>query len=1395
MKAKESEMKKREKIKKFRKKSFDEKIVAESFFEILTMVISIFAFAFIIGGMVIGASPKVSADGFVPQGCCIEAKDGSICQEMNEIDKDNCKTGLVATDCDLVENCQIGCCYNKEEGICSLNSPKEKCEKSGGNWTKNPTCNIQECQLGCCVLGDQASITTSRECTKISQEMNFQKNFQPLDADGSCRSKIGLTKKGACIWPSDDFSGENECKFTTKEQCKTGSFYEEYLCTARELNTTCKPSKNTTCIEGKDQVYFVDTCNNPANVYDASRFSDSSYWEKIIPPEQSCSPASRSCGNCDYMKGSRCYEYRQGKDPKPVFGDYVCRDLNCANGRKHGESWCIADYKNIEIPGVAPVGSRWFRGVCNEGEITIEPCADFNQEICIQNTGIGDRGTNFTEAKCVVNQWRSCLAANEKESYAEVEAECKKYPDDCVMFLDIPGNEKYEGLPGFKKDKINTEQGNAGDVGKDQNKVLVWCVPKYTPGMVFWNTNSSGTQKNTGIGYGGSYEETKAICSLGSFNCVSHTQKKPATTGSWKDKENWECNWNAEEGSHKEENSKVPLLMEALNERCRMIGPCGVYTNIESKLGSNNGSSVIRTKIDKNGKTHSNLPITGYELPKSYLKSLSEKPDLIKAGSLTRLTAAVIMLITGKATEEVTQQAQASVFAAAEEAQQRGQLFTIATGGLGALALMAGGGAAGTFATAGTVLTSGIITSGSVTVATSAGTQILVASQTTPIIITTSGGITTATMTTTAGTTITATGTVTAGGYAGTAGGAAGISGASGTGLTTAGGAPTAGAGLGAAVSVVGWALAAAAASYIIGQLIGKWAGMSPGETQALSYSLAAAGAYLGAYISYNMIYNGAVLCGPYAGLCFLIALIIAGLIYSFTGEDNEYYTMQYTCEPWTPPEKGDCSLCNNDIRPCSEYRCRSLGLNCHYYNDNGEPGWCAEISEIWSAKITPWKEALSEGNKYVEIKENGFKIEGSGKDKKVEAWKPLQFGIITDKPAVCKIDNKHTKTYDEMAVTMAIDPAMCATPSCNLNQGTHHKVVLSQNLGNSSVGGGATLGMVEGENNYYIRCKNFAGQVNEAEFAVKVIVDSGPDLTPPIITGFTPVSGSYLKVGTNSSSLVLSVNEPAECRYSRSFDSRYEDMTENMTCLTAPSMASLGNWPCFTTLKNLTVGENKFYFQCQDKPDLPAGSPERRNINRNSKEYIVEVCSTELNITKLEPKNKIITGKIPVAVTLEAETAGCVEGGKAVCYYKFENGSEIAFLNTNSRSHTQPFTNIIAGLHNITIRCEDEAGNFANDSISVSVFLDNEAPNILRTYILNQKINIITDEPSDCKFIDNSSIGCSFNYESDNATLMEGINVVGHSAPWAINKDYFIKCRDIYNNTNLDCGIILRTY
>ena len=172
--------------------------------EIFILIIAIFAFTFLISEV-----KTVEASSIIQSGCCAEGVDGSICQEMNLVDEAMCKNSLLATGCDYLEECQKGCCYNTQEGLCSLNSPKGKCEENGGNWSKSPNCEIPQCQLGCCVLGNQASITTSRECTQLSKQLNFEKKFEALDGDGSCNSKVDLEKEGACLIPTDDFSGEN----------------------------------------------------------------------------------------------------------------------------------------------------------------------------------------------------------------------------------------------------------------------------------------------------------------------------------------------------------------------------------------------------------------------------------------------------------------------------------------------------------------------------------------------------------------------------------------------------------------------------------------------------------------------------------------------------------------------------------------------------------------------------------------------------------------------------------------------------------------------------------------------------------------------------------------------------------------------------------------------------------------------------------------------------------------------------------------------------------------------------------------------------------------------------------------------------------------------------------
>jgi hypothetical protein len=1292
------------------------------FSEIVLMIISVFAFSFIVGGMSIGASGIVKAEEItmppIPKGCCAEAKDGSVCQEMNLLDKALCKNDLLSTSCDTVSDCQIGCCYDANEGACSLNSPKKKCLANGGNWTNDAKCNIQECSLGCCILGDQASITTTRECTKISRDLNLQKNFQSLDSDGTCNSRIGLEKRGACVSPSSDFSSENECKFTTKGQC-SGNFYEGFLCTAAELKTSCKPAKNTTCVDGKDQVYYLDTCGNIANVYDASKFNDLIYWTKIILPTDSCSSAGKDCGNCDYTMGSRCYAVREGRDSKPTYGNNICRNLNCANGKKHGESWCVSDYANLNVFGVSPIGSRFFKASCIEGEISIEPCADFNNEICIQNTLTGDSG-GVSEAQCIINNWRSCISANEKESYDEIKQECDKYPNDCIMFADIPGNEKISdtetGLPGFKEGVENEDQGRAGDVGEDMNKVIAHCVPKYNPGMVFWSTN----QNNSELGNGGSLEETRAICALGSFTCVAH-KKKDSATSDWKWKENEICS--------NENHPNTKAWVEALNERCANLGPCGGQVNIAGEIGKNNLSSFTEIKINKDGKTGDPYTPKGYELSAGAAQMFAEKAGLIKAGSLKTLASAVILaLITGRATEDNPDNQNPDATSAAESAS-------------GESGRMSVGQAIGTGVAVGTVAY------------TAYGTAALPA--------------------------IGAVSTSVAG--AGTAG----------TGFTTGIGFTGGG---GSVLGVIGWAAVAAIAGYIVGQLVGKIFGFDGPSTQALSYALAAgAGVTMAVALSAEAV-KGCAFTGGFYLICLAIFVIIAVLTYIFTYEADEYYIMSYTCEPWQAPQKGDCSLCNEDIRTCSEYRCKSLGQNCQYFNDNGEPGWCAETTDTWSAKISPWPKALSEGNTYTDVTSTHFTITGNQADGKVEAWKTLQFGIITDKPAQCRIDNKHTKSYDEMSTGLTISSEECTLGSCQaqLSQGLYHKVALSQHLGNSS--GDSTLGMSVGENNYYIRCQNFAGQVNEAEFAVRLVLSEGPDLTPPIVTSFSPASGSYLKKGTNSTTLVAYVNEPSECKYSQKVDNRYEEMTGNFTCYTSPDMAVLGNWPCYTTLRNLEAEENNFYIQCKDQPNIDERVSLSRNINRNSKEYKLNICSSGLEITSLEPQNQIISGKAPLSVTLTAETSGCIENGKAMCYYSFNNGPEITFFNTDSISHSQVFENMPAGDNNITVICEDSAGNYANKSINIKVFVDNFAPNIIKAYEYDGKLTLISDEDSECRYSEDVSLACGFNFEGLNVTVFEGISRF-HYTPWAEDKNYYIKCRDLYNNTNLGCGIMLKTY
>jgi len=505
--------------------------------------------------------------------CCERTNSGAWCQNTIE---ENCNDNyrVTPTNCEATSFCKPGCCFDSSEGLCMENTPQKVCNDANGTWVDDSECNIPQCELGCCVLGTQASFVTLTRCKQLSGFFGLETNFRKDIRDElTCINLAASQDQGACVFESEF---ETTCKFTTRAE-RLGTemsgditsapvFYKDFLCSAEELGTNCGPSENTMCVEGKEEVYFQDTCGNPANIYDASKVNDKSYWRKIIDKSASCgyndangNAGSRNCGNCDYFSGSICAE------GKADYGNYFCTDLNCyntENGKdyKNGESWCI--YDSIEGEGKDLVGSRHFRHVCINGEETIEPCADFRNEVCIENT-IEAGGSEFTEAACRVNRWTDCIDQDEEEDCLnEDKRDCYWYEGARFTGLErtistSADSTKEKVFGGGITGKAIFGEGN--DKKSDEEQVKnsgvqmggKACLPDNPPGLKFWSDS-----------------DASGICSLGNSVCVV-TYEKGLLKGK-KCVDNCEC---LEES-----------YAQQMNKICTSLGDCGAYVNIAGKF-------------------------------------------------------------------------------------------------------------------------------------------------------------------------------------------------------------------------------------------------------------------------------------------------------------------------------------------------------------------------------------------------------------------------------------------------------------------------------------------------------------------------------------------------------------------------------------------------------------------------------------------------------------------------------------------------------------------------------------------------------------------------------------------------------------------------------------------
>lgn len=571
-----------------------------------------------------------------------------------------------------------------------------------------------------------------------------------------------------------------------------------------------------------------------------------------------------------------------------------------------------------------------------------------------------------------------------------------------------------------------------------------------------------------------------------------------------------------------------------------------------------------------------------------------------------------------------------------------------------------------------------------------------------------------------------------------------------------------------------------------VAQLVGPMFGLSKGNTDSLSIAALAGG--IGAGLAKSWVHSiatknsggwaaklyggkGGAGQGLFAGSFIVITAVIFIVMY----KDTEKQTLTISCLPWEPPLGGQhCDDCNKDpFRPCSEYRCRSLGQACEIVNPKTAKEQCVWVSrgDVTSPTITPWEEPLTSNLSYTPLPPKatrptalGVQIIKSGTDKCLQPFTPLMFGISTNEPAQCKW-SLSIVNYSEM--NNFVDKDWIEENNYIINHSFRDKLPSPK----TEDGLTAPFFQNDGTFTYYLRCRDANGNVNVDAYAIEFCVDKSPDTTPPVIESTSIVSGSYVRFNVDTVPLDVNVNEPAQCKWSRQ-DQSYESMNNSMACsLNSADINGNLEYTCSTNLTSVEDRkDNIFYFRCKDLEN---------NMMIQSYKFNLK-GSQPLNIIELKPNGTVTGSTSIVKTTIEVITDDGAEEGKAKCFYNNSLTKDfVEMLETNSYAHSQP-QDLSSGSWKYDIKCVDNGGNVANASFNVNVFTDTNAPIVTRVY-RDTSLKIITNEDSECSY---STQSCNFNIGE--GLKMQYLNVqlkTSLYAPWKVGDKYFIKCKDEYGN------------
>jgi len=521
---------------------------------------------------------------------CTVNNDGSVCQIYSRSEcEENCDGSCVeVTDGsseNMPEECTMGLCYDEDFGTCEPNSPKERCESTGGI-SLPPDSNDARCRKGCCFLGDQGRFITNQQCRLQAESWGLEFGGDSSYFDETIidelecfvQANANMDAKGACTMLRGD--GLNDCAIVNLNECFGigGTFNEGLLCSHPSLNTTCTKMNKTACDDELNGIYWYDSCGNRENLFDGRKSDDGWNDGEILARSESCSVLNSGdtvanqddCGNCNYLEGSKCGEEISGQelDDEPD-GEIVCKDMGCeyeGQRRENGESWCAYQsqfgVQGLDIPGLSLVsgiweggnlgnllggqrsldtpGSRHFNMVCIDGEVTSVACQDYRNQICVESQVEKDGGGTFSHAFCRTNRWQECINYNPNPEDLQgmgvvgaiaAMSQCEDDQDCFVKYVNV-----------------------------DEDFQFPFCAPKYPPGFDL-EENADGAE---------------TVCGYATQKCTTVYVKKMDLK--------YECEINCECETWK--------FAKEMNDLCVSLGDCGGSVNYIGDHGS--GGYVVK---------------------------------------------------------------------------------------------------------------------------------------------------------------------------------------------------------------------------------------------------------------------------------------------------------------------------------------------------------------------------------------------------------------------------------------------------------------------------------------------------------------------------------------------------------------------------------------------------------------------------------------------------------------------------------------------------------------------------------------------------------------------------------------------------------------------------------